>query len=152
MRTQNPLIILLHYHSDSLKHCNMASATARHVCIKDRNEGDAVDQKTVSQASVFLVNSYLGRRAEMERLCIAGVVVWRWAGRRWRKDKSSFLISPEHLSVLREASSPAARPVTAWLLVSPAHLRRENLNVVKWSKHTYFSRLQEISKIHKWDI
>ena len=43
-----------------------------------RNDGDFVDMSvdTVCRASIYLVNSYLGRRGETERLCIAGVVVW----------------------------------------------------------------------------
>ncbi len=76
MRTQNPLIILLHYHSDSLNHCNMVSAKPCHVCIIERGDfvDMPVDMKTV--CCVFVVNSYQVRRVETERLCIAGVVVW----------------------------------------------------------------------------
>lgn len=39
---------------------------------RGRYDGGFVDSDTV-----YLVKSYLGRRGETERLCTAGVVVWR---------------------------------------------------------------------------
>lgn len=84
--------------------------------------------------------SYLGRRAAKERWCIAGVVVWQWEGDRQRKNRSSFLISLAHPSVLMVASSPEARPVTTWLLDIPAYLRRRGNHHVSKSASTVLTR------------
>lgn len=84
--------------------------------------------------------SYLGRRVAKERWCIAGVVVWHWEGDRWRKNRSSFLISPAHPSVLTVASSPGARPVTTWLLDIPAYLRRRGNHHASKSASTVLTR------------
>lgn len=90
------------------------------MCVLEREEKWCLLRRILH---VVRVHSYLGRRVVKERWCIAGVGVWQWEGHRQRKDKPSFLISLDHLTALREVSSPVARPMTAWLLVIPAHLR-----------------------------
>lgn len=58
----------------------------RHVmCVLERertNDGTLSRIMLSVALQYFLVNIYLGMKVVKERLCIAGVVVWRWEGHR----------------------------------------------------------------------